>query len=199
MTIRIPKAVLISLAVLVVAGVGAGLYFAFAADAETSQTCLDEDSGVEVDCDHADAVSETEYAEIQEEKAEEEAARKEAERTAARCERQVGDVLAAAQELDARLDVGLSLDEYTEYVGDIAVAHDRVRVGQLDLDCLGDVAVPAERALNHYMRAQQVWEECIDDFGCNLDSVDPQLQRLWGKATDQVTNADKGLRDLARP
>lgn len=98
-----------------------------------------------------------------------------------------------AQELDSRLHIGLSYDEYTDKVGDLKVAYDQVDFDSADadqLDCLTAVGLPAEQALNQYTRAASAWSKCFDDVDCSNDSVKPTWQRHWAQAT-RKTNAAK--------
>jgi hypothetical protein len=59
--------------------------------------------------------------------------------------------------------------------------------------------VVGERAFNHYIDALGTWEKCIEDFGCEIDSVEPDLQAQWAKAAVQIQKAETGLEELAIP
>jgi hypothetical protein len=133
-----------------------------------------------------------------EDTAAEEAAEEEAEAAAAHaaCEAALEDFLDELNELNSRLGVGVQFSAYLELVGDARVEYDQVDFGDLDQTCLGDVGVPAERALRLYIKAGNIWNRCIQDFGCDIDSIDPQLQERWADAGTAVNSAENGLADM---
>jgi hypothetical protein len=51
------------------------------------------------------------------------------------CQSEVRSLLSALQELDSRLNVGLNLDEYGDYVGDAQVAYDRLDFDRIEGIC----------------------------------------------------------------
>lgn len=199
LTIRIPKALLIAVAVLLVAGGGVATYLAL----RSTEVCVSSDSGAEADCDEDGTVSQAEYDQQQAEEAQAEAdlaeAKAKAQAAADRCEGQLSDLLTEVRELDSRLAVGLPYADYSRQVGSIRVAYDQVPFPQLSLDCSGDVGIALEDALNSYVKAGNVWGDCIEDFGCDVDGIDPQLQEEWTKASGQLSDATSGLRSLAQP
>jgi hypothetical protein len=117
----------------------------------------------------------------------------------AECQVQVGPLLDALDEIDARLDVGLVFADYTNAVGDASVEYNKLRPGALQSDCTIKVGIPAQDALNNYREAQNIWSECIQDFGCDIDSIDPQLQREWREAAQKIADARRGLVDVGTP
>ena len=195
MTVKIPKAALIVLAVALVVGGGVAAYLTLI---KSSETCFDE-SGSELSCENADAMTEAEYAEFQDEEEQARQAKQKAQRAADKCEDQLGDTFAAVQELDSRLNVGLPYDAYSEAVGNIRVEYDQVPFNDLSLDCVSEVGLPIESAMNSYVKAGNAWNNCITDFDCEMDAVDPELQAAWLEASDKLDEADSGLRDLAKP
>ncbi|MBA3429356.1 MAG: hypothetical protein H0U07_12415, partial [Actinobacteria bacterium] len=106
-------------------------------------------------------------------------------------------LLKELQSLGSRLDIGLSYDEYTNAVGDVKVVYDQTDFAGLDdLDCLSAAGLPLERALNQYVKASNVWGACFDDYACSNDSIRPELQKHWSKASASVELADGGLADM---
>lgn len=110
----------------------------------------------------------------------------------------------ALSEVDSRLAVGLSYDEYTNYLGDVQVAYDAV-LDRLDEvsgsdDCLG-VAIKLESALNAYARVSNVWSDCNADLYCDFSEADPntKAQRGWAQATRLLEQSDSRLDELAPP
>jgi hypothetical protein len=105
------------------------------------------------------------------------------------CPDEVTDYLDVLRDLDSRLSVGLNFASYGEYVGDARVAYDRIDVEDIGAACLADVAVPAEEALNAYVDAYNIWNECIGDVDCANESITPDLQAKWADATEAIESA----------
>ena len=120
----------------------------------------------------------------------------------AACSTAFTDLQDTLGELDSRLSVGLTYDEYGDAVADARVAYDQVDIAHLKLPydgnfiCLGSVGVPLERALNQYAAAYDRWDECFDDYNCDVDAIQPELQTYWSKASRAITKAKDGLADM---
>ncbi len=123
-------------------------------------------------------------------------AQEEAEATRQECEEQLGDLIGALDELDSRLGVGLTFQEYGTKVGDARVAYDAIAFGRLESLCTLDVAVHLENALNHYVDAFNDWNDCIGQLGCSLDENESDLQAFWRLATRELRDARQGLSQL---
>ncbi len=95
-------------------------------------------------------------------------------------------------DLDSRLTIGLTFADYGERVGDANVAHDRILVTDLSLDCL-NVGVDAEHALQAYVDAHTTWNDCIQDPACSNDSITTELQAKWAEATELIEKAQRAL------
>ena len=118
------------------------------------------------------------------------------------CEDSVGPLLDELEELNSRLDIGLTYDEYTDRVGDVKVAYDKADFGDAgedELRCITEVGLPAEKAFNQYAKAAATWQECFDDLDCDNDSIQPDLQRRWSRATTFVERARDNLNDMQKP
>lgn len=111
------------------------------------------------------------------------------------CSDQLGDLIAALEELDGRLDVGLNFQTYSEKVGDASVAYRRVDFEDLGANCSERVGLPAEEALNAYIRANNTWNDCIQDVDCDTDSITADLQEEWGDATVKIDDALEALEE----
>lgn len=104
--------------------------------------------------------------------------------------------------LDSRLSVGMNFEAYGNAVASARVVYDRTDFGSIDLPevdrltCLGGVGVPLERALNQYVAAYGTWNDCIQEWGCDTDSIDGDLQARWSKATRAVVKSTSNLADL---
>ena len=117
------------------------------------------------------------------------------------CEQQMGRLLKRTRALNSRLDIGLNYDEYSDQVADLKVAYDAIDFGGAgddSLKCLSSVGVPLEGALNQYVKSYRTWNACFEDYDCDNDSITPQLQARWSKATRQVSHAARGLSDLTQ-
>jgi hypothetical protein len=182
------KGLAIVAGILLLAGAGVAAYLVLI---KSDEVCYS-DNGDELDCEEAGALSETEYEE-------QIAAERAAQRRADACEEQVGHILADTQELDSRLTVGLTYDQYNRQVGNISVAYNQIEVSSLRGPCLFDVAVHLEEAMNSYIKADDLWNECLVDFGCRSNSIDPQLQKHWAEAASNINVAQRGLDGLAEP
>jgi hypothetical protein len=115
-------------------------------------------------------------------------------RQTARCRRALGDFLDATESLDNLVAVGVDYESHLSAVNHIRSAYAAVEAGELPLLCLAEVAAPAEGALNAYIEAANAWGECLADASCEDGSVEPELQRQWGRARAQIASAQRGLR-----
>jgi hypothetical protein len=112
------------------------------------------------------------------------------------CLREVGPILRRLEALEGQLAVSITYQEYRRMLGRVSSAHSGVNVRALDLPCLSRAAVPAEKALNDYIKAENTWSNCIDDFDCDIDSIDPRLQRNWAAATRRTSRASGYLEEV---
>jgi hypothetical protein len=108
----------------------------------------------------------------------------------ASCRRQIFPLLDALQVVDARLNVGLSQSELSNLVGNASVQYAKIEVRELgEGDCLSSGA-KLEGALNAYTRSVSTWNDCIFDYSCDTDAIDPQLQRAWASAGRGIERAE---------
>jgi hypothetical protein len=105
------------------------------------------------------------------------------------CQSEIRPLLSALQELDSRLNVGLNLDEYGDFVGDAQVEYDRLDIDGIGEECLSSVAVPLEEALNQYITAVNKWNDCIQSVSCE----DPPVQKHWTNASEEINKASDAL------
>lgn len=110
-----------------------------------------------------------------------------------RCQRQLGDFIAAMADLRDRLARGLSYEEYLGEVGAIRSAYARIRADQVPAGCLIASGGPSERAFNHYIDAANEWGGCLATAACETRSIEPRLQRLWALAAHQLSAAQRPL------
>ena len=189
MTLKIPRAVLYVLAAGVVLGISIAAYFILR---EPAKDCLTA-SGSAVSCNTADSMTQAEYDQAQADKA----AAEKAAAALAQCRSQTDGLQKALQELDSRLSVGLVYTDYSKQVGNARVAYDRVPTGHLSPDCLADVALHLENAMNDYAKAGTTsGTTVLTDFNCNTDSIQPDLQAQWSKASSEISKAKSGLTSI---
>lgn len=98
------------------------------------------------------------------------------------CKDQMAGLSNALFELDSRLSVGLSFSDYSGKVADAKVAYDKLNISSLDSTCLSSVGGPEENAMNEYIAAYNLWNNCISDSACKNDSITTELQDHWSKA-----------------
>jgi hypothetical protein len=173
-TIRVPKWLPVGLAAVIVLGAAAtGVWYFLIRDTGPSEAEL-----------------------AAEEEAQEQA---EAEALAEECEQQLGSLLTVLEDLNSRLGVGIDYQEYGDRVGDIRVAYDQTPIRELDSRCVTDVGLSAEDAMNSYVKAGNLWEGCITDFGCDTDEIQPELQSHWSEASTSIREASQGLDSIRSP
>jgi hypothetical protein len=105
-------------------------------------------------------------------------------------------MLNALHELNSRLSVGLAFADYGNDLGNVRVEYDKVDFKGMGQDCVRRVGIPAEAALNAYVKAFNTWNKCIGNFGCSNNSITPELHREWRDAARKISAADKGLDSL---
>lgn len=98
------------------------------------------------------------------------------------CLDEISPIVTAEQEVNGRLSVGVSYDEYRRLLGRVGVTYDRINVDALSPECLDEAGVPVEKAFNAHSKAENAWNNCLADYNCDVDSIDPQLQRNWAQA-----------------
>lgn len=102
------------------------------------------------------------------------------------CAAELGPLADALMELDSRLSVGMSFNDYSDKVAGARVAYDRIRISSLDTACIEGVGASAEAAFNNYIYAYRIWNACVAKLECTMDSIEPKLQDYWAKATVQI-------------
>jgi cell division protein FtsB len=113
------------------------------------------------------------------------------------CERGLDDYLDALEDIDSRLDVGLTQDTLADMAGDASSEENDVDEDELPEWCL-DAKAYADDALDDYASTAMDWNECIWDDWCDPD-YDIDLQGPWQdasyaleKAVDVIENGGDG-------
>jgi len=113
-----------------------------------------------------------------------------------RCQSQMRPFLDSMDALRESLAVGLSYDDYLDELREVKAAYDRIRADRLPIGCLLVAGGSGERALNRYIDAANAWGECLATPTCETESIEPQLQRRWGLASDLLSSAQSGLPEI---
>jgi hypothetical protein len=92
--------------------------------------------------------------------------------------------------VDARLDVGLSQSEFSNLVGSASIAYSRIEVDKLEGNCLS-AGAKLESGFNAYRRVVTTWNDCIYDTYCDMDSIDPMMQKNWAAASLAIDRAER--------
>lgn len=109
------------------------------------------------------------------------------------CSAELGDLISSLEEIDGRLDVGMPYAAYSDRVGDASVAYNRIDFKSLEAECIQKVGLFVEQGLNRYLKAENRWSACIDDYACDTDSIEPALQRHWAQASKLIDRARGAL------
>lgn len=116
--------------------------------------------------------------------------------SAKRCAAELGDLLDSIESLGNTLAVGLDYEQYLGSVNRVRASYAGIAAKRLGIVCLGRVASPAESAVNLYIDAANEWGDCLA-ASCETESIEPQLQREWERASAQLARARNGLRGLS--
>jgi flagellar basal body-associated protein FliL len=106
------------------------------------------------------------------------------------CVRQLRQLSNTLNIVDARLDVGLSQAEYSDLVGAASVAYNRIDAKQLEPGPCLSAGAKLESALISYTKIASKWNDCIYDYNCDIDSIDPDMQVKWASASDDIDRAE---------
>lgn len=109
------------------------------------------------------------------------------------CQSQLGGFVGSMDGLRRRLAVGVTYDQYVAEVRGIRSTYGKIPIDRVQIDCLGAVATPGEKAFNRYIEAANDWGECVSEAGCGSEEIEPVLQRRWRIASHFLTEAKEGL------
>jgi hypothetical protein len=122
------------------------------------------------------------------------------------CLYQLGNLVDTLTQIEGEMQVGVSFNDYRSLIGQAQVAYARVPWRRVSLSCLNEVGVPAERALNYYLRAFNSWAQCIRNLtlDCSSGPETPSASRpgqtllrmLTGR---QMRLAERWLAEMCDP
>jgi len=102
------------------------------------------------------------------------------------CSYQLRGLVNALTEIDGRLNSGINLPTYSAYLGNAEAAYSKVPWGRTYGSCLTYVGLPAQRALNYYGYASNIWM-------CWSNQCYQARQRDWANASANVARAVNAL------
>jgi hypothetical protein len=112
------------------------------------------------------------------------------------CRTRVAGFVESLRDIDSRLDVGLSYNEYSDVVGDASVERGRADAAAQAGRTCARIASASEAAFGLYNDAVQTWNDClfddpisIFDVGCTTDDIEYELQDYWYRASAKVERA----------
>jgi hypothetical protein len=114
------------------------------------------------------------------------------------CQGLLGEFLDGLSQLDQLVSAsGLQFEAYSRQVGDIRATYEQIETSNVETPCLTAVQLPAERALNRYVEAYNIWNNCVGNGEtCNRSEVTPKLEAKWAEANLQLDAAQTGLAAL---
>jgi hypothetical protein len=118
----------------------------------------------------------------------------ERERQVSICASGIGESIDSLADLDLALDDGITHDEYRESLR--AVVFDSIDTASEETEyppLCADARKAAGRALVAYSDALGIWNDCVEDDNCETASIEPKLQQLWQRASDEVADAQTAL------
>jgi hypothetical protein len=110
------------------------------------------------------------------------------------CKETLGPSMDALEDLRSRLDAGMTYDDYASELSDINVEFNRAGASLRRGECHG-VWVALEGALNNYIEANSLWNDCLQDL-CSDAAFNKSLQPAWGRASRALSNAQIELTTL---
>jgi len=95
--------------------------------------------------------------------------------------------------LRRKLAVGLTYGQYLRELQGARNAYEAIPADRVRLGCLLVAGTPAERALDLYIASANSWGRCLTTVACGADSVEPELQRSWARASRLLSAAQAAL------
>lgn len=112
----------------------------------------------------------------------------------AACHSEYDPLVQSLTDLQSEISIGLNYDEYGDAVRGVRVKYGRVDFDNTPLECTLSVGAPAEKALNRYAEAYNIWNRCQEDVNCaGVDEIDSKMQAKWTKADGQLKKAEAGF------
>lgn len=100
------------------------------------------------------------------------------------CSAEISPFMNVLENVNARLNVGMSQQDLSGLIGDASVEYQRIDIESLGTGTCLSVGAKLESAFNKYNATVSEWNTCIYDTSCSLDEdVLPAMQKKWGSAS----------------
>ena len=107
------------------------------------------------------------------------------------CTDQLGQLLNVLNNVDSRLDVGLSQRELSNMIGKASIAYDHIDIKALGNGACLTAGARLESAFNNYAATVRDWNDCIYDLYCDVDDdILTGMQTRWAKAATLISRAE---------
>jgi hypothetical protein len=126
-------------------------------------------------------------------------ARAQGARVAVPCPPQYRAFVNALTVIDGRLTIGLNHASYANYLAKAQIAYNQTPFKSAPISCVALIGVPAERALNDYVKANNSWAACLSRVALstktNCQSGPGYASRrfYWSDASKNITKAVNNL------
>jgi hypothetical protein len=109
------------------------------------------------------------------------------------CRKILNPFVGSMEALRRKLAAGLTYRQYRRGLEGVRGAYEAIPAQRVQLGCLLVAGGAGERALNRYVVAANEWGECLATASCEIEAVEPRLQRQWARASDLLSSAQAGL------
>ena len=112
------------------------------------------------------------------------------------CKEELEPAIEALDEIEARIAVGINQADYGRTVQDAAYEIRSIDTDELIEPCQ-DIVMDMEQALIHYTKANTMWNDCIVNWWCDMDSAfDYKLNSHWMDAEPYYQSAKDAYEEL---
>ena len=115
------------------------------------------------------------------------------------CPPQYRALVNALTVIDGRLSLGLNHTNYESYLVKAQIAYNQTPFKSAPITCVALIGVPAERALNDYIKANNSWSACLSRVALSAQSSCQSgpgygSRRLyWSDASKNISKAVNNL------
>jgi hypothetical protein len=113
-----------------------------------------------------------------------------------RCQHQLKPLAGRLDGLRAHLIAEPGYRQYVGAVRNLRLTYAKTPFAQSDIHCLRGPARTAEKAVNRYVRAANLWTRCQADPRCDLQVAKTAIAREWWAAGLTITKLHRLLSDV---
>jgi hypothetical protein len=101
--------------------------------------------------------------------------------------------------IDGRLSIGLNHASYENYLAKAQIAYNQTPFKSAPITCVALIGVPAERALNDYVKANTSWAACLSrvalsaQSNCQSGPGYGARRVYWSDASNNISKAVNSL------